>query len=61
VWVLGKDGGVFAFGGAPFFGAYTEHPEWGGNVRTFLHIERNDAGGYDCVAVDGSLYSFKPT
>lgn len=61
VWVLARDGAVYAFGGAAYLDAYNAHPEWGGNVRTFLSIERNDAGGYDTLADDGALYSFKPS
>lgn len=60
VWVLSRDGAVYAFGGAPYLDAYNTHPEWGGNVREFVAIVANDRGGYDLLADDGALYSFGP-
>jgi hypothetical protein len=65
VWALGKDGGVFsldATGGttgltAPFLGAYTGHPEWGG-AREFSRIDTNQNGGYTLVSANQEGYSF---
>lgn len=61
VWVLARDGAVYAFGDAVYIDGYNAHPEWGGAVREFISIERNDAGGYDTIADDGAIYSFNPT
>lgn len=59
VWVLAKDGGVFAFGAAAFHGSYPALPsEHRQGDRAFLSIERNVRGGYDIAADDGALYSF---
>lgn len=59
VWVLGSDGGVGAYGGAPFQGSYPALPkESRQGERGFLTIAPNDRGGYDLLADDGAAYSF---
>ena len=57
-WVLGADGGGFAFGGAPFHGSYPGLPpaEREG-TRSFVAIVPTSAG-YTLVANDGATYSF---
>lgn len=65
LWAMGRDGGVFsldATGGttgltAPFLGAYTGHPEWGG-PRQFTRIDSNQNGGYTLVSANQEGYSF---
>jgi hypothetical protein len=51
-WLLGADGGVFAFGQAPFTDSYAGHPEWHKGKRTFVGISQNEAGGYTLVAYE---------
>jgi hypothetical protein len=62
VWVLGKDGGVFAYGGAPFHGSYPGLPPAARQGdRYFLKIKANgprSADGYTLIASDGSKYKF---
>src|SRR5438309_3657736 len=54
-WLAGRDGGVFAFGNAPFLGS-------AGNVRLqapVVGISRTgDGGGYWLVAADGGAFTF---
>lgn len=59
-WGLGADGGVFAFGSAPFKGSYPELPadDRKGGARTFDKIRPNDRGGYDIGDTAGEWYSF---
>lgn len=59
VWVLGSDGGVGAYGGAPFHGSYPAlPPEARRGERRFLTIIPNGRDGYDLLADDGASYSF---
>lgn len=60
VWVVAKDGGVGAYGGAPFHGSYPGlPPEQRQGDRQFLSIHPH-GGGYAIVADDGSVYVFGP-
>jgi hypothetical protein len=70
IWALGRDGGVFSLnaqGGtdgtvAPFFGSYTQHPEWGAGTaaRYFVDIQADpNTGGYTLVSNQpGQTYNF---
>lgn len=61
VWVLAADGGVGAYGGAPFAGSYPGLPaDQRQGDRAFLRIMASRLPGklYDCLADDGSAYSF---
>lgn len=58
-WVLGRDGGVFAVGGATFQGAYTTlAPEQRQGTRTFTRILSRGGNGYNLVSQHGELYGF---
>ncbi len=54
-WLLGRDGGVFSYGGAPFYGST-------GNLRLNKPVVSMAApyygGGYWFVATDGGIFSF---
>jgi hypothetical protein len=54
-WLVGSDGGIFSFGGAPFFGST-------GSLRLNKPIvgmaASPDSGGYWLVASDGGVFSF---
>lgn len=62
VWVLTRDGGVRAYGGAPFpqpIGSYPGlPPDQRQGERTFVEIRPNDRGYYDLVSSAGEVYSF---
>lgn len=63
VWVLTRDGGVRTYdqtGATPFHGSYPGLPPEAkqGGLRTFVHIRRNDRGGYDLISSGGEVYSF---
>lgn len=61
VWVLTRDGGVRAYGNAPFHGSYPGlPPEARMGERTFVDIAERDDGqpGYMIQGSDGSLYRF---
>lgn len=62
VWVLQRDGGVFAYQGAPFHGSYPGLPEEDRQgQRDFIAIEANgmnNSDGYTLLASDGGYYSF---
>lgn len=53
-WVLGKDGGVFAVGGAPFLGSY---PGLNKGSKNFSDISIN-GNGYSLIADDGTQVPF---
>lgn len=58
VWVMGTDGGVGAYGGAPFLGSYPGlKPEDRKGIRHFLAIQATDKG-YCLLADDGNPYFF---
>lgn len=44
-WLVSQDGGVFAFGKAPFLGAAANHPEWGTPGAKFYGLEQTS--GFD--------------
>ena len=54
-WTVASDGGVFSFGGAPFFGS-----EGGShlNARSWAWPPPADGGGYWLVATDGGIFTF---
>jgi hypothetical protein len=54
-WTVASDGGVFAFGGAPFFGS-----EGGKHLNAPIVgiSSTNDHGGYWLVASDGGIFCF---
>ena len=54
-WVADADGGVFAFGGAPFFGSMGGTPL---NAPIVGIAATPDHGGYWLVAADGGVYAF---
>jgi len=54
-WLVAKDGGVFSFGGAPFYGSL------GGrrlNAPVVGMVSANDGTGYWLVSSDGGVFSF---
>jgi hypothetical protein len=56
-WVVASDGGVFSFGGAPFYGST-------GNIRLNRPVvgmaatSPSDSGGYREVATDGGIFAY---
>ena len=56
-WVVASDGGIFSFGGAPFYGST-------GNIRlnkpvvALAPTSPSDSGGYREVASDGGIFSY---
>jgi uncharacterized protein YkwD len=54
-WLAGRDGGVFAFGNAPFLGS-------AGNIRLAAPVvgisRTGDGGGYWLVASDGGVFTY---
>lgn len=58
-WLLGQDGGIFSFGGAPFYGSPVGQDYWNGRHAKVL--ETKDNGGYRIVAQEsapGSGYDY---
>jgi hypothetical protein len=52
-WIAASDGGVFAYGGAPFKGSL------GGKVLSAPIVGISAAGdGYYLIGADGALYAF---
>lgn len=62
--VLGSDGGVFALGGAKYYGSYTQYASENtqGETRDFSkgRIEPSPNGGYTIVSSNGDRYTFNP-
>jgi len=55
-WMTGKDGGVFAFGGAPFEGSL---PGLGVTVNDIVSMAATPTGrGYWLVGADGGVFAF---
>ena len=55
-WLVGSDGGVFAFGNAPFVGSL---PGLGVRVNNIVGMApTKDGRGYWLVARDGGIFSF---
>ncbi|HTZ08130.1 MAG TPA: hypothetical protein VMB72_03600, partial [Acidimicrobiales bacterium] len=52
-WEVGADGGVFAFGGAPFFGSAR-----GLAAPVVGMAETADGSGYRLVGADGGVFAF---
>ena len=56
-WVVASDGGVFSYGGTPFYGST-------GNIRlnkpvvAMASTSPTDSGGYRLVASDGGIFSY---
>jgi len=61
-WVLGSDGGVFAVGGANFYGAYTTLPDQArqGDRGGWARIDPTVEGGYMLTSARGETYHFNP-
>ena len=59
--VIGRDGSMFCFNGAPYCDAYNAHPELGGpNVRAAVGFAWDDDGwGYTQYFDDGARYSWR--
>jgi len=57
-WLVAADGGVFAFGDAPFYGSVPGAPasEWLGQAIVGITAT---AGGYDLTTSAGSVYAFE--
>lgn len=57
-WVLGRDGGVYAFGGAPFHGSAAGADYFAG--RTAARLEARDDGqpGYEILDSAGEVYRY---
>jgi hypothetical protein len=55
-WLLGKDGGVFAVGGAPFLGGYQGQKYANDPNRTFERIQGNGQGGYSLRSTTDEVY-----
>jgi hypothetical protein len=54
-WLVAADGGVFAFGGAPYYGSMAGQPLSG----PIIGIQSTpDGGGYYLVGVDGGVFAF---
>jgi hypothetical protein len=54
-WLVGRDGGVFALGGAPFYGSMGGKPL---NAPIVGIVTTPDGGGYWLVASDGGVFAF---
>ena len=55
-WIVGQDGGVFAFGGAQFYGSL---PQMGIHVKNIVGMVATPTGlGYWLVGSDGGIFSF---
>ena len=54
-WLVASDGGIFTFGGVPFYGSMGGHPL---NKPIVGMAATPDAGGYWEVASDGGIFSF---
>jgi hypothetical protein len=54
-WTLSDDGGVYAYGGAPFHGSMAGHRL---NARVISLTPTADKGGYWQLASDGGIFSF---
>jgi hypothetical protein len=54
-WTVASDGGVFSFGGAPFYGSEGGQPL---NAPVVGMASTSDFGGYWLVASDGGIFTF---
>jgi len=54
-WLVAADGGIFSFGGLPFYGSMGGHPL---NAPMVGMAPTVDHGGYWEVAADGGIFSF---
>ncbi len=55
-WLTGSDGGVFAFGDAPFEGSL---PGIGIKVNNIISIvPSSDGNGYSLIGADGGVFAF---
>lgn len=58
--IMGRDGSMWSFNGAPWINAYNAHPELGGAVREFVDFEWDDDGnGWVQYADDGAFYHWR--
>jgi ribosomal protein L24E len=55
-WLLGRDGGVFSFGGAQFFGSIGNIPL---NKQIVGIAAKPDGSGYWFVGADGGIFAYK--
>lgn len=59
VWVLSRDGAIYAFK-APDYDAPNRHPEyWGGRIAAKL-VPSNGGQGYKVIDSLGSEYNYEP-
>jgi ribosomal protein L24E len=55
-WLLGRDGGVFSFGTAPYFGSIGNIPL---NKQIVAIVPKPDSTGYWFVSSDGGIFAYK--
>lgn len=56
--VIGHDGGVFTYDGAPYHGSIPEHPEWNVGANVVGAAWTPSGEGYWITTRDGAVFSF---